>query len=304
MTLPALGAVVETYLRLREPLAAKTQFDASKLLWHSEALRAWLDGSLAIPVTLELDVSLACNDLCPNCVHRFARGNRFLSTEQVGTLLVEASQLGVRGLTLSGGGEPLCHPEVGRILRLIRGVPLAAGLITNGGLIETSELAEDLVSTFEWIRVSLDSGSEGQFRLVRGVEGFEKRLGCLRRLAQAGKAGPVSRCELGVSFLTSSASACDIVSAAKAVRDLGFDYIQFKPMIRWSRAQHHLSSMCDQDGVFEAIEEARCLEGSGFRVLISGKKMRPSSSARMCGSRASIPRGSLRRSGLTLPAPE
>src|SRR5260221_14130153 len=111
----AESAVTDTYRRLRQGAPRDAQFDASKLLWHTEALNSWLKGSLVSPVTLELDVSLVCNDRCPTCVHGFAHGGRFLSMQHIAEILAEASDLGVRGLTLSGGGEPLGHPDIGRI---------------------------------------------------------------------------------------------------------------------------------------------------------------------------------------------
>jgi hypothetical protein len=157
------------------------------------------------------------------------------------------------------------------ILSSIRETSLEAGLITNGGLVRSRELAEALVSTFRWIRVSLDAASERQYRFVRGVKGLEKRLKCLRRLREARTAAG-SSCDLGVSFLTSSAMVDDIVPAARIARDLGFDYIQYKPKILWSQDQHHNSSGLNQAGVFEQILEARALETASFSVLMSGKK--------------------------------
>lgn len=264
----------EGYSLLRKQSADDAQFEAAKLLVHTSALHAWLCGVPLAPVTLELDVSLACNDRCPRCVHAFAHSKRFLRLDDIDSILSEATELGVKGLTLSGGGEPLCHPAIREILTRIRERPLAAGLISNGGLVHSERFAEDLVTTFQWIRISLDAASERQFRFVRGVRGIDKRIDCLSRLAEARRVLGTP-CELGVSFLTSASVVNDIPTVAELARDLGFDYVQFKPKISWSQDQHHRSSGLSQAGVFETIQHALSFESDGFRVLISGKKYAP-----------------------------
>lgn len=260
-----------SYSLLRQLHSDDGQFEASKLLAHTTALQAWLDGAPLAPVTLEMDVSLACNDRCPRCVHAFAHSKRFLRLDNIKAILSEAADLGVKGLTISGGGEPLCHPAITEILAAIRESPLAAGLITNGGLVRNAELADDLVTTFQWIRVSLDAATERQFRFVRGVKGLDRRLECLKRLTDA-RSARQRTCDLGVSFLTSASMVSDIPAVAEIVRDLGFDYVQFKPKISWSQDQHHRSTGLSQSGVFEAIHEALSFESESFRVLMSGKK--------------------------------
>ena len=253
---------------------SNTQFDASKMFVHADRILSWLTGAVPVPVTLELDLTLECNDKCPRCVSGHARDDRHLPLSRIERLLVEASELGIQGLTLTGGGEPLMHPEIRGVLGLVRRSGLSAGLFTNGGLLSELGIARELVRTFRWVRVSLDSGSEEQFRRVRGRRDFARRLKGLQALVEARCDDPRD-CDLGVSFLTSSEVACDVVAAAREVRDLGFDYIQFKPMISWREESHHGSPMLSQDGVFEAIERAFDLETDRFRVLVSWDRYRP-----------------------------
>lgn len=247
------------------------QFDVQKIFRHADRLHDWLTGQYVAPITLELDITLSCNDRCPRCVHKFALQERHLSLAAISNILAEAADLQIRGVTLTGGGDPLSHPEFSDVMKIVQGSPISAGLFTNGGLITTDCRAEELVRSFQWIRVSLDSASEGTFRRIRGGQGFGERLACLARLPEARRAVGAT-CELGVSFLTSHMVAADIVDATRFVKSLGFDYIQFKPMIRWARNEHHLSASLDQRDVFQAIKEAVELENPHFRVLYSSKK--------------------------------
>lgn len=260
-----------SFERLMAAHPDNAQFEASKILVHTDRIAKWLSSEIPSPVTLELDITLSCNDRCPNCVHGFALQNRHLLTEQIEHILADAESCGVKGLTLTGGGDPLRHPQFFRVLESVRSHTFAAGLFTNGGLITTQRLADAMVTTFQWIRVSLDSGSEAEFRRVRGHSGYRKRLDSILRLVVARNRLDTG-CELGVSFLTSEMAADDILAAASDVRDMGFDYIQFKPMIHWSAHSHHQSVSLNQSNVFESIQRARELEDGHFRVLLSGKK--------------------------------
>jgi MoaA/NifB/PqqE/SkfB family radical SAM enzyme len=247
------------------------QFEAKKILRHTDRLHDWLNGRDIVPITLELDITLSCNDRCPRCVHRFALQERHLSLFSIQRILIDAVALQVRGVTLTGGGDPLRHPEFGGILNLMQTIPISAGMFTNGGLIANACMAEEMVRSFQWIRVSLDSASESTFRRVRGVKDIGERLACLARLPEARKTVGAG-CELGVSFLTSNMVATDIVEATRIISALGFDYIQFKPMIDWKKGTHHLSASLDQKDVFQAIERATEFESDDFKVLCSTKK--------------------------------
>jgi organic radical activating enzyme len=250
------------------------QFEPGKLFFHADRVMHWLQGELITPVTLELDLTLACNDRCPYCPHLFAHGSRHLQLDSIRRVLDEAAQLGIPGLTVTGGGEPLMHPKFSEVLGVIRDYPFSAGIITNGGLL-TEEIASQMASTFDWIRVSLDAVSEARFRQVRGHGGVEARVQRLALLPKARKAIVRKQCELGVSFLTYSETREEILPAARLVRQLGFDYLQVKPMVDWSSQNKHGSLLRNQDGVISAIDVALNVQDAHFDVFVSRHRYEP-----------------------------
>nr|VFK07886.1 MAG: 4Fe-4S single cluster domain-containing protein [Candidatus Kentron sp. LPFa] len=246
------------------------QFELNKILQHKTQILDFKERRTVIPVTLELDLTLICNDECPNCVHRFAHSQRSLSTAQIEKLLIEAKEIGIKGLTITGGGDPLCHPDINNVLKLIRTCGIPAGLFTNGSKLEKT-LSDEILQTFSWVRISLDSASEDSFRLVRGKPGFGERMNALRDFASRRKHSD-RNCEIGISFLTMSGFSEEIPIAAYLVRNLGYDYIQFKPMIMFDRPTHHLSSSTSQSRVFPSIKKSLDEQKNGFRVLVSRDK--------------------------------
>jgi MoaA/NifB/PqqE/SkfB family radical SAM enzyme len=250
----------------------KHQFRPHKLFANTAWVQRFLNRESQPPITLELDPTLSCNDKCPFCVHGWALQGRELSVSQIDRILGEAEALGIPGLTITGGGDPLMHTRIFDVLDCIRGRKFESGLYTNGGPLQRPGLAEAVVSAFTWIRISIDSGSEENFRIIRGHGGYQKRMQCLEKLAEARrKTG--SRAMIGASFLTSERVANDIVQATRDVKNAGLDYIQFKPMIKWNLAtHHHRSPSMNQKGVFQAIHDASQLASDTFRVIGSPTK--------------------------------
>ena len=244
------------------------QFEPTKLFFHADRVLAWLEGETPAPITLELDLTLSCNDRCPFCPHGFAHQKRHLSTDHIRRVLEDAARVGIRGLTITGGGEPMMHPAFQEVMRLIRLHSFSAGIITNGGIVNAS-LADEMVATFKWIRVSLDAATETTFERVRGHRGLQHRLAHLALLTEAKRKSEHSDCELGTSFLTSSDVASELVEAASLSRTLGFDYIQFKPMVRWLGINKHRSPLMGQSGVVHAMEAASEFQNKDFQVLLT-----------------------------------
>jgi MoaA/NifB/PqqE/SkfB family radical SAM enzyme len=249
-----------------KPLAS--QFEPTKLFLHADRICDWLRGKLPAPITLELDLTLSCNDKCPYCPHGFAHQGRYLELESIHQILDEAAGLGIRGLTITGGGEPLMHPRIADVMRLVRRYGLSAGIITNAGRV-TAEIADELVASCQWIRVSLDAATESTFQRVRGHRGMAHRLERISVLADAKRRNRRNDCEIGSSFLTCSETAGEIVEAAHLSRAIGFDYIQFKPMVRWLGINKHRSPLMSQDGVIPALETAAKLQDETFKVLVT-----------------------------------
>ena len=264
--------VAHSFLSLIRSQTDNRQFENLKLFAHSKQVCQWLQGEVPTPITLELDLTLTCNDRCPRCTYGFAHQERTLTFEQIRALLEEASALGIRGLTITGGGDPLMHPEADKIFRAARDCGFFSGLFTNGGQIQTEALAEQMVKNLNWVRVSVDSASEKHFCEVRGYEGYQRRLKSLTLLAKVRVAKAYGECDLGISFLTSSDTKEDIVKAAKMAKDLGYDYIQFKPMIKWSKNSHHGSKALQQQMVFDELHKALELQDSTFKILFSREK--------------------------------
>lgn len=81
------------------------------------------------------------------------------------------------------GGEPLCHPELERILAGLRELGLTWGMVTNGHALSSARVDQLVRAGISSITVSLD-GLEASHDWLRGVPGaFQRATAGLRRLA-------------------------------------------------------------------------------------------------------------------------
>lgn len=246
------------------------QFSSDKILKHLDRVNEWLKGGNPYPITVELDMANICNHRCAECVVNYFRiaDKSALSYEVARDIIVQLTECKIRGLIFTGGGEPLCNRHTLKIVELAKSKGLDLGFITNGSLLD-GNVAEILLKNCTWIRVSLDAGSPEVFRLVHGMNGdeFKRVVDRISRLVVI-KKKMKSKCTIGIGFLTCNDTVKDMLRATRLARELGVDYLQFRPMQvhRGGRFEYHWADV--------QAEIAECLKYSenGLQVLYSKHK--------------------------------
>ena len=161
-------------------------FDGLRVLQHPARFRQFLTGGELdiVPVTVQLWPSLSCDVRCPTCPYRLtdARAKADVDDELhlmplslFRQLVASLKKAGVKSVFLTGGGEPLMHPELPAFVDELTSVGLAWGLFTNG-ITLTPELAEKLLRGKPgFFRVSLDAGEPELYSKIyaTGPDTFE-----------------------------------------------------------------------------------------------------------------------------------
>jgi len=109
-----------------------------------------------------------------------------LSIELFKSILEQAAPLGLTAVKITGG-EPLMHPEIHELLRIVKEGNIDLTVETNGVLC-TSELAEEIaLCKGSSVSVSLDGADAETHEWVRGISGcFEAAIEGIRNLVNAG----------------------------------------------------------------------------------------------------------------------
>ncbi len=246
------------------------QFSSDKILKHIDRVNSWLKGENPAPITVELDMTNICNHKCPECSGWYFqdRNRDFLNNDLAESIIRQLAKARVKGLIFTGGGEPLCHPNILNIVKLAYRLGLDIGFITNGSLINKDN-SKVLLNCCTWLRVSLDSASKEIFKKTHGLNGdeFGKVLENIRLLVKT-KGLLNSQTTIGVGYLTSDYTKHEMLKAAKLCKKLSVDYLQFRPMQIHdnSKFKYHRSD------ISEHIRKSMKESGNGFKVLCSKHK--------------------------------
>src|SRR3990167_2073891 len=169
-----------------------SSFNSYKGLAYTSQYRQildWMDRAdyLPPPVECNLDPIAECNAHCYFCVtQRYLRDNRsevgpmrMLSKDYMYRLTDFLADWGVKGLCISGGGEPTLHQAVPEILLHAHDRGMKTSLFTNG-ITLTDEMI-DALWTCQFVTWSINANDAELFKRFEGVALFENAINSLKR---------------------------------------------------------------------------------------------------------------------------
>ena len=141
--------------------------------------------------------------------------------------LAEAKKLGAKGLSFTGGGEPTMHPDYFEIIEYTKKIGFDNGTVTNGSTI-TSKNVDMLINNLQWIRFSVSGGDTQSYKLVQGVDQFDKILKNIQLLSDK-KSELNSNLNIGIRTLVTPENIDTLVDFSNMIKDLNIDYYQLAP---------------------------------------------------------------------------
>lgn len=240
------------------------------------------------PISINLDLSTACNYACGHCIDWDALNLPDKhDLDELYSGLRGMAERGLRSVILIGGGEPTLHPAFGQVVRFLKELGLQVAVVTNGSRNELITAVADVFTHGDWVRLSLDASSDETFQAMHRPKGRGIDLDTICRTAgEIRAANPAV--QLGYSFVITwrGASRADesiienvheMEAAALRAKQAGFDYISFKPFL--SRALEGAevltpdTAVVGQKHIVERVQAcldaARVHEDETFRVIES-----------------------------------
>jgi pyruvate-formate lyase-activating enzyme len=252
----------------------------------SETFSAKL-GKVSGPISINLDLTVSCSYRCAHCIDAeiLNTGHRY-AIEDVWRSLIVLRLAGLRSVILIGGGEPTLHPRFRDVVRTIKALGLQCGIVSNGGNTGALEDVAPSLRRGDWIRLSLDAGSNDTFREMHLPRKQETSLQQICAAVPKMK-GVTPELSIGFSFIIVWPSATvsgralrenfrEITSATALAKSSHFDYISFKPLL--DRDELGAETLSDpvkgrEGDILEFIKKelaaARALEDGIFRVILS-----------------------------------
>ncbi len=221
------------------------------------------------PVSINLDLTAACNFACPHCVDSgIINTGEELTTKDIKATIDTLAKHGLKSVILIGGGEPTLHKGFGEIVRQAKDLDMQVGVVTNGSrLNRVAEIAQ-LFKKGDWVRLSIDAATEETFRAahcqakavtLKGILEDAMALKELNPNIQLGYSYVIVWDEIFIDDKELCANVDEMVAATKLARDYKFDYISFKPcLLRLEGSKREsLFNDTDQENETRVIEAIR-----------------------------------------------
>lgn len=209
------------------------------------------------PVSINLDLTSACNFACPHCVDsEIINVGAKLDLEKIKHSLDVLCSRGLLSVILIGGGEPTLHKYFENIVSYIKQKGLQLGIVTNGSRLEKVKKTAMLLKKGDWLRISLDSARQETFEKMHCPKTYISLDTILRKAQKIKALNP--DISLGYSFvivwkglfvkgneLTSNIE--EIPEAVHKANQYGFDFVSFKPCLIRLQDTHKESLLGSED---------------------------------------------------------
>ncbi len=200
------------------------------------------------PISINLDLTSACNYSCPFCVDsRLINAGETLLLKDIKKLIDTLHARGLLSVILIGGGEPTLHPDFEAIVETIKDKGIQIGIATNGSRLEKVEAIADRLGEKDWVRISVDAADEGTFKELHHPR---TKLTLHQILAKAKKIKEKNpRVSLGYSYVIVwegvdiggkrlKPNIQEMPRAVELAKRYSFDYVSFKPcLVRGEESQ-------------------------------------------------------------------
>ena len=117
-------------------------------LFHSPVIQ---NGKI-VPYHVTMTPTNVCNARCEECFCDNRDKTKELPYSEITKIVDELYSLGTRAISLSGGGEPECHPDINKIIDYIdaRGMDVAS--VSNGK--QLYRIQNETLNKLQWARIS------------------------------------------------------------------------------------------------------------------------------------------------------
>jgi len=251
------------------------------------------------PVSINLDLTTACNYACDHCVDKEILNLNIRYDHQ---RLLDSLQLmaekGLKSVIVIGGGEPTTYPKFEQTIRFMKKLGLQVSIVSNGAGNKKIASIADCLDKGDWVRLSLDSGTDPTFQAMHlpkikiTLEEICAHIPDIKAVNSSFK--------VGFSYIVTWQGAHifdenivenmhEMAKAAALAKQNQFDYIAFKPFL--TRAEINNAEVIDLEAsdkryqkivkvISEQLDKASALEDGSFKIhrttnlkmLLTGEK--------------------------------
>ena len=238
-----------------------------KIIYHPEKIVGVKQRNNAFPISATISLGNYCNHACLWCSTAYwqKEGSKSIDFNDLKNWLHKAKKNGLKSASYVGNGEPLAYKKFKEISTFCNDLKLDQGIFTNGYLID--RYFETLISSFTYLRVSLDAGSsEIHSKLHKAPETHYPKI--LKNIKQLIKLRKTPHPTVGIQFATHQHNINDLEKSIKTTKDLGVDYFSIKPVFnRGSVSEKIEPNSLTKEDFDKVYERVRHLESDKFKIF-------------------------------------
>lgn len=243
-------------------------YSGMKVFYHTDTMAELIKGNRTAPVYVRIKPTNVCNQNCCYCAYannkvfedRKVNKRESIPWERLKQVLVDFSEMNVKAVTFSGGGEPLTYHSISQALELTNRLGIDYSMITNGQALEGDVI--NYLKHAKWVRVSFDSADKNTYESIRGIKTYDRVAFNIENFAR--KKEPT--CILGINCVVSKQNAQEIYQICELVKKLGAENIKLSPVIvKENKSAYHdliKETVCEQ-----IIQAKNQLEDSDFHII-------------------------------------
>lgn len=246
-----------------------TPYSNLKIFAHAQELNDIGQGKRVAPIYVRIKPTNYCNHKCYYCSYADTKlalrdsVNRQdqIPWEKMQEIIMDLSDMGVKAVTFSGGGEPLIYPYIVDAMEQILTAGIDLSIITNGQLLKGKRA--EVLANAKWVRISFDAANAETYARVRQLplNAFEEVCDNISKFAAIKK----KNCELGVNFVVNHENADQVYDMAQLVKKLGVNHIKYTARVTKDLFSYHEPF---KQNVIEQIHKAKTeLENTDFRII-------------------------------------
>jgi len=173
------------------------------------------------PITADIFLNSACNNKCPYCTYarykeRSSTYMTFKDFEHNITILLEN---GVKGVILTGGGEPTISPDFDKITEYLEKNYIPYGINTNFNVFKAIRP--------KYLKVSLDGYDRESYQKARGVDRYDTVIANIQNYIEFKKQFGF---DTSIGIQTVATKIEDVQKFYETHKGLQVDYFNIRPM--------------------------------------------------------------------------
>jgi len=258
---------------MKEWQSKYNSFNSDKGLTYYEnykKIMKWMEGhgELPPPIECNLDPVAECNLRCYFCItQRYLRTNRVeagemrvLPEEYIHRLIDFLADWGVRGLCISGGGEPTLHPAIEWIISHALG-KMDVALVTNATKLVRA------TADCKWVALSVDAADRETYLKVKGADRFDDVIWNIQQMAIFSRTR-LHGVNLCFKFLILPENSHQIYEACKLAKSLGVQHFHARPVdFERTDIEGHKKLDLDIERIKNDFAKCHELEDDTFKVF-------------------------------------